>query len=139
MRDCPLSKTVKILDQRSCSSRPESQPSSKIQKLLRSSCGVEQGALFRPCVRKRLSSPLRSWLATVVILSGGSLLILNEHSKTVKMQCCLLRYANFFPLVDPPQSQNKPSGRLPCAPNGIVPVDLGLSDPLHHRSGLHVR
>ena len=55
------------------------------------------------------------------------------------MQCCLLRYANFFPLVDPPQSQNKPSGRLPCASNGIVPVDLGLFYPLHHRSGLQVR
>ena len=100
---------------------------------------TERGLLRPGDARKRLSSPLRSWLATVVILSGGSLLILNKHSKTVKMQCCLLRYANFFPLVDPPQSQNKPSGRLPCASNGIVPVDLGFFYPLHHRSGLHVR
>ena len=59
--------------------------------------------------------------------------------QTAKTRCRFLRYANFFPLVDPPQSQNKPSGRLPCASNGIVPVDLGLFYPLHHRSGLHVR
>ena len=71
------------------------------------------------------------WAPTVMNWSGVSLLILNKHSMTVKMKCCLLRYANFFPTFSLALPREVHYADTLSAPNGYLCSLKMLFDPLH--------